>query len=189
MRTNRPAHPGARSRAILLATLALSACSTQAPTPASHDAPRPSGHLRVIGASIDRPVAPVAAVRLAIDNGTTRPDRLVAIRTPDAATATLHVNGRDAQGRTLMRQVASVALPPEHTTYFAPGLRHVMLSGLRRRLRVGDHVRLVLRFQRAGTIVVDAPVRSIPTSWPRPAPAAGHGPGADPRERGVVAPP
>lgn len=129
--------------------------------PETHAADR----VAVRGVTIDRPVnGRSAAVRLAIDNRTGYDDRLLAVSTDAASTATIHVSDHDAEGRTRMRSEASVEIPAGRTTYFAPGLLHVMLTGLRHRLDVGDEVRLALRFQRAGRITVTARVVPVPTN-------------------------
>ena len=156
-----------RARRALILLAAVVALGSVAPGCAST---RSAGtvrtdHLRIRGAKVDVPVnGRSTAVRMAIDNPTDRPDRLMAVTADVAGTAVIHVSDRDHEGRTLMRTRSSVPIPAGRTTYFAPGLMHVMLSDLHRPLEVGDEVHLVVRFQRAGPIAVDAHVTPIPTA-------------------------
>ena len=151
----------------MVAVLAPGACAhlrRSAPTTASAATPT-TAHLEVRGASVDRPAdGHTTAVRMVIVNGTRVPDRLLSIRSDEAGSAMIHTIGHDALGRTTMTARTSLAIPAGATVYFAPGLRHLMLSDLRQPLEVGDHVHLELRFEHAGTVDIDAPVRPIPSN-------------------------
>jgi hypothetical protein len=59
-----------------------------------------------------------------------------------------------------MKRVTSVAVPAGGEVTFKPGSYHVMLIGLKKPLKAGDAVELHLRFEKAGTIDVNAPVRA-----------------------------
>jgi protein SCO1/2 len=76
-----------------------------------------------------------------------------------AAAVELHETVRDAGGAMAMRAVPALALPAGRAVAFAPGGRHFMLTGLRRRFAAGDTIALSLRFARAGERTVRVPVR------------------------------
>lgn len=138
-------------RALLLAaTLALAGCGTHAP----------DREIRVTAAAVPAPPpdAP-AAVYFVVRNGTDRADTLVGISTPVADRAELHRTMQRGAGTT-MAPVRAVPLPPGGEIRFAPGGYHVMLSGLRRPLAVGDTIQAELRFRRRGSLPFRAPVVS-----------------------------
>lgn len=59
-----------------------------------------------------------------------------------------------------MRRVGSVDVPSGQVVKLAPGGLHLMLMDLTRPLRVGQTVTMELHFRRAGTVTVDAVVRT-----------------------------
>ena len=69
--------------------------------------------------------------------------RLVAVRTPVAASASLHQ--MQMQGQTMsMHEVDGVDLPAGQEVRLGPGGYHVMLFGLKQQLKAGDSVPLTL---------------------------------------------
>jgi periplasmic copper chaperone A len=90
-----------------------------------------------------------AAGYLVIVNRLARPDRLVAAASPVAASVTLH-ESRMVGSVMTMRPVASLTIPPRGQIALAPGGLHFMLEGLRRPLKAGEHVPLILQFAGAG---------------------------------------
>jgi copper(I)-binding protein len=71
------------------------------------------------------------------------PARLVAVRTPVAASASLHQ--MQMQGQTMsMHEVDGVNLPAGQEVRLGPGGYHVMLFGLKQQLKEGDSVPLTL---------------------------------------------
>lgn len=115
--------------------------------------------LRVIDVTVDHPSNPQqAAVRLVIDNGSDRPDRLISVATPVAAAARVHRSQVDAQGRATMAAVDGLPVPAASKVRFSPGGLHIMLTGLRRPLELGERFDLVLTFAEAGDRTVSAVV-------------------------------
>ena len=57
-----------------------------------------------------------------------------------------------------MRPLEAVEVAPGEPTVFKPGGLHIMLMGLRQPLKEGETFPLVLTFQRAGRIEVEAMV-------------------------------
>ncbi len=91
------------------------------------------------------------------DNGV--PDRLVGVSTPVAATAEVHETTND-NGVMKMRPVAGLALEPGKPVTFKPGGYHVMLTGLKGPLKMGDSFPLTLTFEHAQPMTVTAKVQA-----------------------------
>ena len=103
----------------------------------------------------------LTAAYLTIVNGTATDDVLVGVSAPDVATsASLHETTTGDDGMTGMHHTPSIAIPANGTVALEPGRFHVMLEGMKRSLVAGATVRLVLTFERAGPVTVDAPVRA-----------------------------
>lgn len=98
------------------------------------------------------------AAYVTIENDGSEPDRLVGASSPVAERASLHINLMD--GATMrMRPVSQVDLPPGETIAMTPGSGlHLMLEGLREPLREGAAAPIVLSFERAGEVEVQARV-------------------------------
>ena len=103
-------------------------------------------------------MAATSAVYMTLVNTGDLPDRLMAVRTEVADAAEIH-ESRIEEHVMHMQPVGSVELPPKGRVELRPGGLHVMLMGLRRSLEEGDRVRVVLVFERAGEVPVDAEVR------------------------------
>lgn len=91
---------------------------------------------------------------------TGKPDRLVGMATPVAASATLHETIND-NGVMKMRPVAGLPLTPGKPVTLSPGGYHVMLMGLKGPLKAGDQFPLTLTFQHAAPITVTIQVRAM----------------------------
>jgi copper(I)-binding protein len=97
------------------------------------------------------------AVYFQLHNRGSVPDRLVAVRTPVAASAMLHESVVQNDVMT-MRHVMEVIITPGATVSFAPGGLHVMLMGLHAPLKQGESFPLTLQFTRAGEVDVEVPI-------------------------------
>ena len=141
----------ARCVAVVAALAALAGCGS--PSAGAQ------GRLRVIDATIDEPVSPdVAAVRFVIDNGTSKDDTLESVASSAARSVSVHRSTTDSAGRSTMVPVARLDIPARSEVTFEPGGLHVMLTGLKAPLRLGDKVDLTVRFAQGGTIPVVAKV-------------------------------
>lgn len=106
--------------------------------------------------------ATTGAVYLTVtDNG--RPDRLIGVSTPAAATARVHET-TDDNGVMKMRPVDGIALEPGKPVAFKPGGYHVMLMGLKAPLQAGGSFPLTLTFEYAQPITVDVQVEAAGAS-------------------------
>jgi periplasmic copper chaperone A len=112
------------------------------------------GGMQVTGAFLPSPPSPsVAAAYLVFHNVTGRADSLISADTP-VASHTMAMS-EDANS---MKMLGPVTIPPHGRVDFTPGHDHLMLEGLRRRLKVGQSVEIRLRFRRAGTVDLKVPV-------------------------------
>lgn len=92
-------------------------------------------------------------------------DRLVKVAAPLAEKAEIHETKVDG-GMAMMRPVGAVELRPRNSVQLKPGGLHVMLMGLERPLKEGERIKLVLTFERAGTIEVEARVEKAGAAAP-----------------------
>ena len=100
-----------------------------------------------------------AAAYLVIHGGGTA-DALLKASSPQAGSVELHETSTDASGMTGMKPMDRLDVPAGGTVSLAPGGMHLMIMGLSKPLEVGQKLELDLVFEHAGTIVVQAEVRS-----------------------------
>ncbi|WP_324669114.1 SCO family protein [Geochorda subterranea] len=99
-----------------------------------------------------------SAVYLTLVNPTQSPDRLLEVRTDVARATEIHETRMEGDVMR-MEPVHAVEVPARGEAVLRPGGLHIMLVGLERNLRQGDRVSVVLRFERAGEVPADVPVR------------------------------
>lgn len=144
--------------AAVLAVALLGCGSDTGDDPVGADATVGGAVLQVTQASLDLPPNPsVAAIRMVIDNPTDRADALVGVSSADGAAA-IHRSEIDDEGRSTMTPMDRIPVPAGSQVAFRPGALHVMLTGIERRLEVGDTVELVLELEEAGELEVEVPV-------------------------------
>jgi copper(I)-binding protein len=92
-------------------------------------------------------------------------DSLMGAETGQAQMAMLH-QSTSAGGMAGMTDVDSVPLPMGKAVTLAPNGLHIMLMGLKHRLKAGDTLHLTLHFARAADQTVDVPVRPVAAVGP-----------------------
>lgn len=98
------------------------------------------------------PSAPTAVGYLTIINRGVRPDRLLSVSSPAAASVDVHLMSMEG-GVMRMRPVeGGLVVPAGGAVRLEPGGYHLMFEGLKRPFKTGDHIALKLRFQRSGVI-------------------------------------
>jgi copper(I)-binding protein len=134
------------------------------------------GDITVRGAYVREPASPdVVAAYLSITNSGSVPDTLLSIATGAAKKAELHdlpgVRASGAAGQAGGEHQASgpLVIAPGATITLSPGKGHIMLENPTGTLKPGDRVSLVLTFDVAGQVLVEAPVIAISA----PAPTGG----------------
>jgi copper(I)-binding protein len=95
--------------------------------------------------------------------GGEKPDALVGVSTPIAATAEMHQSFTQG-GVMRMRGVASLPIKPGAMVTFAPGGYHIMLMDLKQPLVAGQSFPLTLKFAHQAPLTVDVQVRPIGTA-------------------------
>jgi len=99
------------------------------------------------------PGAKVAGAFMWIENQGKEADRLVSASSPVAAVVAIHEMTMDG-GLMKMRAVKGIDLKPGATVELRPGGYHVMLEDLKRPLKDGEQIPLVLTFEKAGALEV-----------------------------------
>jgi copper(I)-binding protein len=163
-----PAGFVAAAVAVLLGVGGLVAGSRQ-PDPATGAgaAPPPAaagttlGALTIADAYIRQPASPdVAAAYLTVRNDSGDADQLSSAYCGAATTTTVH-GGSAAMEAGETAPATPVPVPANSAVTLTPGKGHIMLDGLTGTLRAGDTVSLLLRFDKAGQVLVEVPVIAI----------------------------
>lgn len=135
------------------AALALALAAAAAPAAAHHDhrieVVEPWARAALAGRT--------GAAYMTLVNPTDTPDRLLAAAAEVAETVELHAHLHEG-GVMRMRPVAAIEVHPGEPAVLAPGGLHIMLIGLRRDLKRGETIRLILSFEKAGKVEVEVPV-------------------------------
>ena len=146
--------PGAVAVLAVLAGLGLSAPALARDHPASA--------IRVSDAWCPPtpPGAPTAAGYLTVSNQGREADRLLGGSSPVAAQVQLHSMTTQGQVMRMRPVTEGLAIPPGATTRIQlGGGLHLMLIGLKRPLKAGEHAPVTLNFAKAGPVRVDFVVR------------------------------
>jgi copper(I)-binding protein len=112
-----------------------------------------------------------SAAYMTIENTTAALDRLVSATSPAARLVELHTHIMDGSVMR-MRPVTAIEVNPGEPAVLRPGGLHVMLIDLTGPLQVGQTIPLTLRFEKAGEITVQVPVRPAGAAGPS---QQGHG--------------
>jgi hypothetical protein len=121
------------------------------------------------------PGAPTAGGYLTIHDTSTKPDRLMGGSSPAAAQVQLHSMTMQGQIMRMRAVTGGLAIAGRGTASIQPGSGlHLMLIGLKRPLKLGEHVPVTLQFAKAGQVSADFVVRAegAPAAGK---PAGGHG--------------
>ena len=98
------------------------------------------------------------AAYMVIKNGGQTGDALIGATSDVADKTEVHETKMDGDNVTMM-PVARIAVPARGSVELKPGGYHVMFIGLKQPMKVGEKVILNLKFEKAGTIPVQAEVR------------------------------
>ena len=133
--------------------------------------PARAGELAVVEAwaRATPPGASVAAAYLTVDNSAGGADRLLGASSDAAGRVEVHESRREGEVMR-MRKVEPLDIAAGERVVFGPGGLHVMLMELEAPLRQDEKLPLVLRFERAGEVQVEAEVLAGDATDPH----AGH---------------
>jgi copper(I)-binding protein len=101
-----------------------------------------------------------AAGYMIIRNKSAQPERLVGGSSEAAAKLETHVSIKDGDIMR-MREVKGYDIPAKGSFELKPNGSHLMLVDLKRPLKEGDKVPVVLKFEKSGDVKVDFEVRSL----------------------------
>ena len=99
-----------------------------------------------------------SAAFMMIENRSSLVDRLIAAESDVADAVEIHLSQMEGDVM-VMRQVDGLEIPARGKVELKPGSYHIMLIGIRRDLKPGDMVELLLLFERAPTETIQAEVR------------------------------
>ena len=101
-----------------------------------------------------------AAGYMTISNKSAQPERLVGGSSEAAAKVRTHVSVKDGD-IVRMREVKGYDIPAKGSFELKPNGSHLMLVDIKRPLKEGDKVPVLLRFEKAGEVKVDFEVRPL----------------------------
>ena len=106
------------------------------------------------------PGVDTAAVYLVLKNTGVQPVVVVGVRSPSASHVMIHETSTTG-GQSQMRAYDRLIIAPGKSVAFQPGGLHVMLSGIKGNVAIGQTVPLVLVLSNGTTVPVAAVVRSL----------------------------
>lgn len=106
------------------------------------------------------PGADSAAVYLVLRNASVKPIVVVGVRSPAASHVMVHETSNNG-GQSRMRAYDRLVIAPGKSVSFEPGGLHVMMTGFKRSVLIGQTVPLVLVLSNGSTVAVAAVVRPV----------------------------
>lgn len=106
------------------------------------------------------PVSTMSAAFMKVANLGDEEDVLVGVKTDVSKVAEIHTTIME-DGMMKMRRLKEVPIPPGKTVEFRPMGKHIMLIDLKKPLKVGEKVKLILIFKKTGEMSIEAPVRKM----------------------------
>jgi periplasmic copper chaperone A len=101
----------------------------------------------------------VSGAYMILRNNSAAPDKLLRVESDVAGAVELHISEMAGEVMT-MRPLEYVEVPAKGEAELKPGGMHIMLIGLKRDLKAGEKIPLVLVFEKAGKVDVQAEVRA-----------------------------
>lgn len=100
------------------------------------------------------------AVYFVVHNHTDQDDTLIGVTSDIAEAIEIHQSTIDP-GTDIMKMemVSSIPVPAESEIFFEPGHYHLMLIRLKKELKVGDRIGVILHFKNHEDIIVDVSVQ------------------------------
>lgn len=101
------------------------------------------------------------ALYMNIRNNNERSDMLLSVKSDIAASAEIHKTSVNKDGISYMEKIETIEIPPSSTIKLEPGGMHVMLIGLKKKIKSGDIVEVITEFRDSGTKQVKAKIRGL----------------------------
>ena len=134
---------------LILAASMLSACAA----PGDIEVHQPWARAAMTGEN--------SAVYMELHNHSDQADDLVGASSDIAAAVEIHLSSMNIEGMMQMVRQDSIPLSADAEIQFAPGGLHIMLVGLTRDLKAGDHFQVTLHFKTHADIVLDVVVQTM----------------------------
>src|SRR5829696_2676330 len=100
------------------------------------------------------------AVYFVIHNHTDQDEELIGVTTNVADAVEIHQSTIDPDTDIMrMEMVSSIPIPADSEIFFEPGKYHLMLVRIKRELKVGDHIGIILHFKNHEDIIVNVAVQ------------------------------
>jgi periplasmic copper chaperone A len=103
-----------------------------------------------------------SAIYLTISNPNNQVIHLLEASSEAATQTELHQSQMDEQGVMSMHPQHDLAIPRNGQLELSPGGYHIMLVTLKQDLKAGDFVKLVLKFDKSGEMLLQVPIQESP---------------------------
>jgi copper(I)-binding protein len=100
-----------------------------------------------------------SVVYFMIANDTKMEDKLVGADCSEAGTCEIHLTKINSENKMIMMPQEFVSIPAGGKVVFEPGNYHVMVLNLKKDLKPGDTFLLTLKFEKAGEMKIEVPVK------------------------------
>ena len=107
------------------------------------------------------PSSPVAAAYMTIKNEGTVDDKLLSVTSSISGSSMIHQTVIDEQSVAKMEMVDALVIPAGKSVVLKPSGTHVMLMDLKEPVTGKEKIEIDLKFENAGDIRVEAPVKSL----------------------------
>ena len=107
------------------------------------------------------PSSPVAAAYMTIRNDGSSDDKLLGVTADIAGHTMIHETVVDDKGVAKMNMVGALVIPAGKSVTLKPGGTHVMLMDLKEPVTGKEKIELDLKFENAGDVKVEAPVKKL----------------------------
>lgn len=104
------------------------------------------------------------AVYLLVHNHSDNDDEITGTSSDAAETTEIHKSEMDANGFAQMNLQTSIPLPMDAEISFQPGGYHIMLTGLKKDLNIGDKISITLHFKVHPEMILSVPVLDVASS-------------------------
>jgi hypothetical protein len=107
------------------------------------------------------PSSPVAAAYMTIKNNGTADDKLLGVTSSISGSTMVHQTVVDDKGVASMDMIDALVIPAGKSITLKPGGTHIMLMDLKEPVTGKEKIELDLKFENAGEMKIEAPVKKL----------------------------
>lgn len=107
------------------------------------------------------PSSPVAAAYITIKNEGTADDKLLSVTSSISGSTMIHQTVVDEEGVARMDMIDALVIPAGKSVILKPGGTHIMLMDLKEPVTGKGKIELDLKFENAGEMKIEAPVKKL----------------------------